>query len=225
MLGEGVISRATLLRRLSGTIVRIVRDHPARVAIDGVDGAGKTTLADELVPYIQQRGRPVIRASVDGFHQPRSFRYRQGVDSPAGFYDSSFDYAQLRCALLDPLGPRGHRRYRTAVFDWRADQPVQEPEQEAPNDAVLLFDGIFAQRPELEEAWDFVIFLKVNFGEALRRSQIRDLKPGQSSRELERRFWIRYAAGQRLYLACVGPSTRANVVIDNNDPMRPRLLS
>ena len=84
MLGEGVINRATLLRRLSGAIVRIVRDHPARVAIDGVDGAGKTTLADELVPYIQQRGRPVIRASVDGFHQSRSFRYRQGVDSPAG---------------------------------------------------------------------------------------------------------------------------------------------
>jgi hypothetical protein len=40
-----------------------------RVAIDGVDGVGKTTLADELVAPLQLLGRDVIRASIDGFHQ------------------------------------------------------------------------------------------------------------------------------------------------------------
>ena len=41
------------------------RYHP-RVAIDGVDGAGKTTLPDELAPVIEGAGRGVVRASIDG---------------------------------------------------------------------------------------------------------------------------------------------------------------
>jgi uridine kinase len=62
--------------------------HPARrlrVAVDGVDGAGKTVLADELADRIMAYGRPAVRASIDGFHRPRAERYRLGRTSPEGF--------------------------------------------------------------------------------------------------------------------------------------------
>jgi uridine kinase len=49
-------------------------DRIVRVAIDGVDGAGKTTFANELAEVVGGLGRPVIRASVDGFHNPRVVR-------------------------------------------------------------------------------------------------------------------------------------------------------
>ena len=39
--------RQNLVRNLASRIVEVVRPHPIRVAIDGVDAAGKTTLADE----------------------------------------------------------------------------------------------------------------------------------------------------------------------------------
>lgn len=61
------MQRFEYLSDLASVIVEIPLDHPTRVAIDGVDGVGKTTLADELVPLIQGAGRQVIRASVDGF--------------------------------------------------------------------------------------------------------------------------------------------------------------
>ena len=218
------ISRDGLLQMLSEAIVAVRGDGPTRVAIDGVDGAGKTRLADELAPYIEARGRTAIRASVDGFHHPRELRYRRGVDSPEGFYHDSFDYVGLRSALLDPLGPSGNRQYRTAIFDSWTDSPVIVPTRMAPANAVLLFDGIFAQRPELHGVWDFVVFLHVDFEETLRRSQVRDAQPGQSSLELERRFWTRYAAGQRLYLESVQPRLHASVVVDNGDPHRPRIF-
>jgi len=48
-----------------------------RTAIDGPDAAGKTTLADELAVALRERGRDVIRASIDGFHRPRRERYRR----------------------------------------------------------------------------------------------------------------------------------------------------
>ena len=121
--------RERLLAHLARRIVAVSRPHPLRVAIDGVDGAGKTTLADELAPRVRALGREVVRSSIDGFHRPRVDRYRRGRDSPEGFYEDSFDHAAVRAALLDPLGPGGDRRFRTTIFDWRTDQPVDEPGQ------------------------------------------------------------------------------------------------
>lgn len=221
---ERALQRNHLLGKLVRAICALEKGRPARVAIDGVDGAGKTTLGDDLAPLIEACGRPVIRASIDCFHRPSEARYRRGSDSPEGFYYDSFDYERLRDLLLDPLGPDGNRRYRTAVFDSRRDSAVRAPELEAPLDAVLLFDGIFAQRPELRGTWDFVIFLHVCFDEALRRSQIRDARPDQPLSELERRFWMRYAAGQRLYLADVRPELAADLVVDHNDPNAPIIV-
>ena len=101
------MKRSDMIEEISSLIVLIERPHPIRVAIDGVDAAGKTTLADELAGPIRTRGRAVIRASVDGFHNPRHFRYRLGADSPEGYYRDSFDYETLKAVLLDPLGARG----------------------------------------------------------------------------------------------------------------------
>ena len=90
--------RRSLLDRLTHAIAAVSRPHPLRVALDGVDAAGKTSLADELVRPLQGRGYPVIRASLDGFHHPRAFRHRRGATSPEGYYYHSFDYP----ALIEP---------------------------------------------------------------------------------------------------------------------------
>ena len=60
-----------LFTELAQRLVAVSPDRTIRVAIDGVDGAGKTTFADELGSSVSALGRPVIRASVDGFHNPR----------------------------------------------------------------------------------------------------------------------------------------------------------
>ena len=99
------LGREALLARLADRIAAIEVRHPVRVAIDGIDAAGKTTFADALAPLVAERGRPVIRASIDGFHRPRAERYRRGADSPEGYYLDSFDYERVRAELLDPLGP------------------------------------------------------------------------------------------------------------------------
>ena len=105
------MKRSQLLDYLADRIIEIKRPHPVRVALDGPDAAGKTTLAEELVAPLQGRGRPVIRASIDGFHNPASIRYARGPMSPEGYYYDSFNYQTLVESLLAPLGPGGSRRY------------------------------------------------------------------------------------------------------------------
>jgi uridine kinase len=165
----------------------------------------------------------VIRASIDGFHRPRSERYRLGPDSPEGYYRDSFDDEALRRELLDPLGPGGHRLYRTAVFDFGTDAPVEAHRRRAAEDAVLLFDGVFLLRPELRDCWELRIFVRVRPEESLRRAIVRDRELLGSAEEVERRYRTRYLPGQQLYLADADPLDHADAVVDNDDPRQPRL--
>jgi uridine kinase len=215
--------RSSCLEILTRLILEVERSHPARVAIDGPDAAGKTTLADELAPLIERSGRPVIRASVDGFHRPRAARHARGRDSAEGYYRDSFDYAALRAALLDPLGPGGSREFRRRVFDYRIDETVAAPTERAAANSVLLFDGVFLLRPELIDAWDMRVFVAVPFSETQRRAAVRDTAYFGSEAEALRAYAGRYVPGQQLYFAEARPQETADVVVDNEDPDRPRL--
>lgn len=95
--------------------------HPVRVGIDGVDCAGKTTLADELEVLLRSGLQDVIRCSIDRFHNPREIRYRQGRSSPRGFYEDSFNLDAVLSSLLRPLGPEGTFRYLDRCFDYKSE--------------------------------------------------------------------------------------------------------
>jgi uridine kinase len=215
------MERRELVESLAARIAGLHRSHPVRVAIDGVDASGKTTLANDLAPSIEARGRPVIRGSIDGFHNPVATRTRRGATSPEGYFYDSFDHDALIESLLQPLGPGGSRRFRRAAFDFRTDQPVEAPVERARPDAVLIFDGVFLLRPELRGYFEFSVFLRADFDVTLARAGDRDLHLFGSVSETRRRYQERYIPGQRLYLAEVRPERRASVVIDNNDPMHP----
>lgn len=194
-----------------------------RVAVDGVDGAGKTTLADELAARLRSLGRKVIRASADGFHAPRAVRYGRGRASPEGFYRDSYDYVGLRRALLDPLGPGGSLRYQTAMFDVDEDQPILREEQIARPGSVLIVDGLFLHRPELRDVWDDSIFLRVAFAVSVPRGAARG--PGFGSPDPHSESNRRYIGGNRLYFQEANPENWAGVVLDNNNLDAPFIVS
>lgn len=192
-----------------------------RVGIDGVDGAGKTILADELAAVLQSAGRDVVRVSMDGFHNPREVRYRRGRSSPQGFWLDSYDYARFLAEVIEPFSPGGDRRFRAAIRDVTTDQPVNAEREVAPDDAVLIVDGIFLHRDELAEQWDVSAFLRVGFDVTFARMAGRDGCPSDPEAPTNRRYLV----GQQLYLATCDPESRADVVIDNTDPARPRLVA
>ena len=217
------MTRDSLLAELAAAIGGTARSHPVRVAIDGVGVSGKTVLADELADSLAGLGRSVIRASIDGFHRPRHQRYEVGSTSPEGYLDDSFDYDAVRSCLLAPLGPGGSLRYRTAVFDFRTESPVDSPERIADPNAVLLFDGVFVLREELREFWDFSIFVDAGFDVTLARALERDLSLFGSERAVRERYESRYIPGERLYLERCRPGERADAVVRNDEPANPAL--
>ena len=173
-----VTPTTTLWRELRDRVRRRNAAGRVVVAVDGLDGAGKTVLADGLAEVFAETGDAVFRASIDGFHRPRAERYALGRRSPEGFYRDSYDYATFRRVLIDPFRDgaqtAGSTGFQLTAFDVARDAPVESQWVTAPLDAVLVVDGIFLHRPELRDLWDWSVWLDVPFEVSYARMALRD---------------------------------------------------
>ena len=88
-------------------------------------------------------GRPIIRASIDKFHNSRGERYKRGKNSPKGYYLNSFNYPALVRELLEPLGSDGNLSYRTGAFDFRTDSIIHQEQNVAPANAYCFLTEFF----------------------------------------------------------------------------------
>jgi uridine kinase len=220
MRDDGAVNRASLLTAVAAAVPVGRPPDCVRVGVDGVDGAGKTVFADDLARALGAERRPVVRVSLDDFHNPRTVRYRLGPGSPDGYWLDSYDYDRFRTDVLEPFGPGGSRRYRRRGHDLTTDTTLDEPWLVAARGAVLVVDGLFLQRPELTDVWELVVFLDVPFGISVARMAARDgTEPDPAHPSMRR-----YVDGQRRYLRECTPQDRADILIDNADPAHPRLL-
>lgn len=124
-----------------------------------------------------------------------------------------------------PLDQGGDRRCRLRIFDYHTDSLIRQVPHSISEDTVLLMDGVFLLRPELNAYWDFRIFLQVDFDVALQRAILLDQYLLGSSQMVEERYQQRYFPAQRIYLQTVQPCHLADVVVDNNDPDHPCIIS
>ena len=203
------------LDALAAEIVALYAGGRVVVAIDGIDGAGKTHFANDLAVVLTATGRSVFRASIDDFHRSQAERHARGADSPDGFYRDSFDYSTFRRVLLEPFRMGGSTAFVTAAFDHSRDLPVQSKWRTGPKDAILVLDGIFLNRPELAGLWNYSVWLDVPRDIAEQRMLDRD-GPTENTE--------RYRGGQDLYLSEVNPRATASSMIDNSDFDHPRRI-
>ena len=218
------MSRTDLLVFLADEIAKRKADvRPFKVAIDGRCAAGKTTLADGLGSILSERGFDVLRPSVDGFHHPRERRYRQGEYSARGYYEDACDYEAVRRSLLEPLS--GHVfpvACREVTFDYREDLPVNAPPVNVGANCILLFEGLFLFRREINAYWDYRILLDIEPETALVRALARDTV--ESSDVIRRKYAVRYEPAWQMYAENENPEAKADLVIDNRDAANPQIL-
>ncbi|MCQ1999288.1 nucleoside/nucleotide kinase family protein [Arthrobacter zhaoxinii] len=208
---------------MSDLAVLLLSRRPGRrllVAVDGVDGAGKTTFADDLAVALSSAGgaagRQILRVGTDDFHHVRVVRHRRGRCSPEGFWLDSYNLDQFTEYVLAPLAS-GAAAFRDRGHDLSTDAVLDPEPVMAAKDAVVLIDGLFLHREELRHYWDFSVFLDVPFDVTAARMAARDgtgtgprqagvLTPGKD----------RYVGGQQLYFAAANPAARADLVLDNS---------
>jgi uridine kinase len=220
------VERQELLAFLAAEIVaRKEKNRPLKVGIDGRCAAGKSVLADELASTLAAAGLDVLHPSVDGFHHPRAHRCRKGEYSARGYYEDGFDYQTVIDRLLGPLsGESFPVQCRQAAHDVRTDMPVAAPSISVGAGCVLLFEGIFIFRRELNAYWDFRVLLDVDAATSLSRDLDRDTDVIGPAEVVRRKNEARYEPAWQIYVNEEHPESKADVIVDHRDFIRPRIL-
>jgi uridine kinase len=214
--------RAALIEHVAKRILA-TSDGRLRVGIDGLTASGKTSFGHELAERISCAGRPVLRASLDDFKKPWRDRHLYDRESGEGYYRNAFDYAVVTALLLEPAGVAGSGNCVLCSID-----PLTQVDHSAvitcaAADAVLIVDGVFAFRPEVNDNWDFRIWLDIDPELSLRRGARRD--ESWAGSEAENVHRERYLVAERLYIEEVDPIQLVDLVIDNSSFDRPRIVS
>ncbi|HAP89163.1 MAG TPA: uridine kinase [Arthrobacter bacterium] len=211
-------ARNRVLRSLATEILALENGRQL-IAIDGVDGSGKSTFARDLAAVIHER--PVLLIHTDDFLNLREIRHRRGRESAEGFWLDTYDYETLHRHVLVPLGKDGNGAYRPVATDHRRNVRLNPGLLQAPDNLLVLVEGMFLHRDELIGIWDYSIYLDVPFLETARRMSLRD----GSHADPEHPSMLRYVGGQRLYFKSAQPWKRATRVVDNTRPETPHILS
>ncbi len=215
--------RSQLLDTISAYILAKKLDHPTLVAIDGMDNSGKTILAKELLFPLRKSKRQIIHVSIDDFSQPKKYRNRRGDFSPEGYYYDSFDLDAVIKYVLEPLSQAGSRQFYRQLVDIIKDHGANALYETASENAILLFDGIFLQRQELDPFWDIRIFIEIDTSIGLQRAFNQEFQKYQSFDLIQKKFEQRNFPAFQIYLKRCRPYERADVLIENSDWKNPTL--
>lgn len=187
------------------------------IGIDGRTAAGKTTIGHELAVLLAESGRVVLRASLDDFKRPWTESHLYDRHSGDGYYRNAYDTDSIRDLLLVPARS-GDSDVSLCSIDPRTQVNHRAVRTSVPQDAVLIVDGVFAFRPELNDLWDLRIWVDIDADLSTSRGIRRD---GLDQATVHR---DRYAVAEQIYVAEVDPAATADIVIDNTDWTHPTLL-
>jgi len=169
---------------------------------------------------IEALGRPVVRASIDGYHNPAEVRYKQGKDSPQGYYDDSFNYDALVKTLLRPVSDMttAPQELPIAAYDYRKDSKVKNRYANFQTGTIMLFDGVMLFRAEINDYWHYRIYVDARYETGFVRGVPRDAGNDEDQMIVGKKYLERYFPGERLYRASSHPLEKADVIIFNDDP-------
>lgn len=193
--------------------IRETKPKPIRIAVNGIEGTGKTTFSAALVTYLNRQNCPAHHVSIDGFHFNKEVRYRQGRDSANGYYEDSYDeHSFVEKVLL--LSQKTPPEYIQATHDLLTDAYLDLPPVNLKNEAVIVTDGCYLFKPVFNPHWDFRIYLKTDFETALARGAKRDEISLNGFENAKLKFKLRYHKASKRYIDEVHPEKFADMIID-----------
>lgn len=198
-----------IVERLLGEFsTRIHKDRPLIVAIDGLSGAGKTTLVKKLEHELTKKSQ-VIVIHIDDHIVERNKRYETGHEEWYEYYYLQWDIAMLTKTLFQQL----HKTNSTLVlpfYDLPTDT-ISIKDRPVPADSIVLIEGIFLQRKEWRHYYDFIIFLNCPRETRYERALNRDVYIGDYEARLSK-YKRRYWPGEEHYLNTESPLENANKI-------------
>lgn len=214
-----------LYQIISEGITELIQEKqtPVLVAVNGIEGSGKTVFSQNLVRFLKSSKIEALHISIDGFHNDKNVRYRQGRDSAIGYYEDSYDEQAFVSRVLKS-SQNGVPKVTTAIYDIYKEEALNNEPEKISNNAVIVSDGSYLFKTIYSNYWDLKIYLEVDKALALERGSKRDEKLLNSYILAREKFINRYHKASSIYNKKIRPKKQADIIIDNNDFNAPYFL-
>ena len=180
------------------------------VGIDGLGGAGKSTISETLRERLTKQHIRVILLHADDFIHPRAVRYNDSLPAWKCYYDLQWRYDYLR-DILQEMREGNDTGIQIELYDKDADCYHTEHFVSEP-DAVMIVEGVFLQRPELAGCFDCMAYLDIPEPVRLERVLQRDVYIGDAA-AIREKYETRYFPAEHHYMEECIPAARADVLI------------
>lgn len=181
------------------------------VGIDGLGGAGKSTLSGNLETMLLQAGLQTIVLHIDDFIHPKIVRYRDDIPAWECYYHLQWRYDYFLYDILAPMRKKHDFHGIIEIYDKEQDSYTLQTLDAEPG-TIVLVEGIFLQRKELQGYFDTIIYLDVPEKIRLQRVLHRDSYIGDTS-QIAAKYESRYFPAERYYVKTCAPAQYADLVV------------
>ncbi|MDE5883465.1 MAG: uridine kinase [Oscillospiraceae bacterium] len=185
------------------------------IGIDGLGGAGKSTISRLLEDYSRSKNYPIFVLHVDDFIHPRAVRYNPDVPEWKCYYHLQWRYDYLIQNIMKPLR-NGQDFHRQIAFYNKENDSYFSRQVTIPVGSLVILEGIFLQREELRGMFDYMLYLDISEETRLQRVLKRDGYIG-SQQQIRHKYEVRYFPAERIYTQDYNPAAKADYVIRENE--------
>lgn len=184
------------------------------VGVDGLGGAGKSTLVNSLKLQLQNENYNSYVLHIDDFIYPKHIRYDLTKEEWHCYYNVQWRYDYLVKEILFPIKSGEIIDKQIEIYNRDNDEYFTQ-RVNLVHGSVLILEGIFLQRKELKDYLDFIIYLDVPQEVRLSRVLARDGYIG-GLEDIKRKYEKRYFPAEEKYILEYSPIETADFVLKNS---------
>lgn len=205
------VSNKKIVDKLLIQFQRRFKDNsPLLVGIDGLGGAGKTTIVKWLETELNTQNCKLVTIQLDNHIVERKKRYHTGHEEWYEYYYLQWDVEAITNHVFTTLC-NNNRKINIPFYDITSDSAVTK-EVHVPADSIVLIEGVFLQRQEWRSFFDYVIYLDCPLELRYQRVLNRDSYLGDVEAILKK-YENRYWPAEKYYLDVVRPTKIADLVL------------
>ncbi len=180
-------------------------DKRLLIGIDGLSRSGKTT----LVGYLKRNlvlNRDIVILHIDDFIVESNKRYNTDYEQWYEYYELQWEVDKLREQLFEKVLTKNTYVLSLPFYDTIDDKRTFK-EIDLKENSIVFLEGIFLQRKEWRQFFDYIVYLDCSREERFRRE-------GKTIKANLSKFEDRYWKAEDYYLDIINPKVQADIVIN-----------
>jgi len=176
------------------------------VGIDGLGGAGKSTVSQKLCGELRKDYNVTV-LHIDDFIHRREVRYNDSFPQWECYYNLQWRYDYLKDIII-PI--RKGKTFDGCIEFYDKDNDIYIlSHTNIPSGSIVIIEGIFLQRSELGGMFDFMIYIDIPEEIRLERVLDRDGYIGDR-KQIRTKYENRYFPAERYYTEMCSPAEKAD---------------